>query len=189
MSFGFTSKVSVISNAIFDAARYRNERILFFAVAANDGANHKVMFPANHELVISIRATDGDGVFATLNPPTTDEEGIVYGTLGMDVPGVALNGDQGEIVAFKSGCSVATAIAAGTAALLLGYVNMMSGEERFQEVHDELRTRRGMLAMFKEISTRSMVTQFFYLAPFSDRFRGVPNDLCWARVMSTVLNT
>jgi hypothetical protein len=84
----------------------REDSILFFAAAANDGANKEEMFPANHDSVISIRAANSEGAFADFNPPRNPDEPVVYGTLGKDVPSAWLRGHSSE--ACKTGTSVAT---------------------------------------------------------------------------------
>jgi subtilisin family serine protease len=135
MSFGFSHEIHVngtplISNAISNALHARNQRILFFAAAANQGGNQPEMFPANHAQVISVRGCDDKGWLAPFNPPrgSTGIDGVM--TLGQDVPGAALSQDaargQGEVC--RSGTSVSTPIAAGIAALLLGYARLYEGE-------------------------------------------------------------
>lgn len=66
ISFGFDEEKyvddkPVISDAITDAHIKRNQRILFFAAAANYGGNRDEMFPARSKKVISIRGTDDLG--------------------------------------------------------------------------------------------------------------------------------
>ncbi|KAI9766109.1 MAG: hypothetical protein M1840_006816, partial [Geoglossum simile] len=170
MSFGFPEEVlvenePVISNAILQAVQKRNGSILFFAAAANFGANQKDMFPANHELVISIRGTNSQGIFQDFNPPPDRDGPAVFGMLGKDVPSAWLSTYEGEIC--KSGTSVATPIAAGIAAMILGYANICFGEQLLLKRNPlrKLRTRQGMLSMFSNMST-CMQEKCFYLSPF-----------------------
>ncbi|KAH0499592.1 hypothetical protein TgHK011_006773 [Trichoderma gracile] len=86
MSFGFADDHPCITRAIHEALSYRNGSILFFAAASNYGANENELFPARHESVFSIRATNSNGQFLDLNPPRSQHDGVVFGTLGLDVP-------------------------------------------------------------------------------------------------------
>lgn len=150
MSFGFSKEMPVISRAIRKALMDRDDAILFFAAAANSGANEEEIFPANHESVISIRGTNSQGFFLDFNPPRSPDETVVYGTLGAEVPSAWLRDHPGEM--YKSGTSVATPIAAGIAAIVLGYVAGKSRDTVNKLVEKRLRSRRGMLAIFKTMS-------------------------------------
>ncbi|KAI9766600.1 MAG: hypothetical protein M1840_006411 [Geoglossum simile] len=127
MLFGFSDEPevddeNVISNAIAQALAKRNQRILFFAAAANDGGNQIEMFPVRHPSVFSVRATDHQGTFLTLNPPPDFS--------GVDVPAAALSCQRtgpGEVC--KTGTSAATLIAAGITATVLGYARLRLEEE------------------------------------------------------------
>ena len=132
MSFGYDEEVlisgsPVISNAISEALRVRNQRILFFAAAANEGGNQMEMFPANHPHVIPIRGTDDKGWLQRFNPPPGYADFNCFMTLGQDVPGAGLSRDGGMEVC-KSGTSVSTPIAAGIAAMLLGYARLYEAD-------------------------------------------------------------
>lgn len=74
MSLGFDEEIHVngervITKAILEAVARTNNRILFFAVAANDSGNRKEMFPANDIHVFSIRGTDDRGWAERFNSP------------------------------------------------------------------------------------------------------------------------
>lgn len=186
MSFGFHREVMVrgepvISRAIRRAVLARTESILFFAAAANYGANEKTMFPANHDSVIPIRGTNSKGAFKDFNPPRDPDEAVVYGTLGEDVPSTWLHDYSDEVR--KSGTSVATPIAAGIAAMLLGYVNGRSDQDGYQLLQTKLRTRRGMLAMFREMAI-PMGNGCSYLNP-CDFFRN-EDFVCWANIVAAM---
>ncbi|KAH0538095.1 hypothetical protein FGG08_005307 [Glutinoglossum americanum] len=182
LSFGYAQEVLSISRAIRRAVNDRDDSILFFAAAANFGANEKEMFPARHESVISIRGTNTDGAFEDFNPPRNLDEGTVYGTLGLDVPSAWLR-DHPEVM-HKSGTSVATPIAAGMAAMLLGYVNGKSHKSTYQDVKRKLRTRRGMLAMFKSIAAPTMNEGYFYVAPWS--LAGISDEVRWDKIVAAM---
>ncbi|KAI9869217.1 MAG: hypothetical protein M1813_000005 [Trichoglossum hirsutum] len=172
MSFGFSEEPevddeNVISNAIAQALAKRNQRILFFAAAANDGGNQIEMFPARHPSVFSIRATDHQGTFLTLNPPP-DFSGVdVLGTLGGDVPAAALSCqriDSGEVC--KTGTSAATPIAAGIAATVLGYARLRLEEETKLDPNTVrlLCTERGMRLMLLQLSRKMGEKQYYLCA-------------------------
>ena len=169
MSFGFPEEPSVggrhpISSAIYNAVAKRDGKIIFFAAAANEGGNKREMFPAQHSEVISIRATDHQGIFQDFNPPLDFQTAPAFGTLGKDVPGAWLNTDDGEVC--KTGTSIATSIAAGTAATILGYVQLGLLSERFDNIDlvKKLWTRPGMISALMKFS-KEMDTKRFYLYP------------------------
>lgn len=175
MSFGYITDHKPISQAIHDAIK--DKPILFFAAAANLGANERELFPARHECVISIRGTNGNGQFQDFNPPRNSREGKVFGTLGLEVPSVALNNISEA--AFMTGTSVATAIAAGIAGMLLEYINGKSGTSAYHRVKNTLRTREGMLDMFEAMGTTPHDDGHVYVAPWS-LFRD-DDEPRWAR--------
>lgn len=169
MSFGFPEEPFVdgeraISNAIHGAIFHRSGQVLFFAAAANDGGNQREMFPARHDQVFSIRATDYHGAFQKFNPAADALETHIFGTLGKEVPGVWLSTHDQEV--YKTGTSIATPIAAGIAATILGYARLGISSKRFgKDAHIErLWTRRGMTLAFKNISC-PMDGRYFYLYP------------------------
>lgn len=169
MSFGFPEEPCVngrtlISNAIHHAIQNRDGQVLFFAAAANDGGNQREMFPARHDEVFSVRATDHQGTFQDFNPPPNFWEAPVFGTLGKEVPGAWLNTQNYEVC--KTGTSIATPIAAGTAATILGYVQLGLSSNRFDNVTrmKKLWTKRGMYSAFMKLS-RQMEEKCFYLYP------------------------
>ncbi|KAF4946043.1 hypothetical protein FGADI_11480 [Fusarium gaditjirri] len=113
MSFGFPATQPSISKAIRKAVNDHDDSIIFFAAAANSGLNESEMFPARHECVISIRATNSNGAFQDFNPPRSSHGGTVIGTLGLDVPASGLSHETGDV--YRKGTSVSTAVAAGMA--------------------------------------------------------------------------
>ena len=131
MSFGFPDKQPSISKAIFKAVSDHDDSIIFFAAAANSGLNEAEMFPARHECVISVRATNSNGAFQDFNPPRSSRE-MVLGTLGLDVPSSGLSHETGDV--YRKGTSVATAVAAGMAGMLLGFVQGNAGRNIYCDV-------------------------------------------------------
>ena len=164
MSFGYAEEQSCISRAIRRAIHERDNSILFLAAASNFGANDKEMFPARHHSVISVRGTNANGDFEDFNPSKGQNEQTAFGTLGLEVPGAWLSDFDGDV--YKSGCSVATAIAAGIVGMLLEYVNRKSDENGFQDVMKKIRTREGMEAMFRALASRTLKESYLYLTPW-----------------------
>ncbi|KAL7789840.1 hypothetical protein V8C37DRAFT_385885 [Trichoderma ceciliae] len=171
MSFGFQDEIPSISDTISKAEYNRRRQVLFFAAASNSGANRKEMFPASHDSVISIRETNSNGLFSDTNPPVDLNGPISFGTLGRDVPSAWLHKISGELN--KSGSSVATAVAAGIAAVVLQYANVGFSSPSYHMPNQVRRlwTRRGMLAMFAKLS-QNMGNRCFFISPsrfFSER--------------------
>lgn len=177
MSFGFADEQPCISDAIREAIYERKDSILFFAAASNYGANDREMFPARHDSVISIRGTNANGDFEDFNPPKSQDEVVVFGTLGLDVPSAWPNSDYDE---YKSGTSIATAIAAGIAGCLLGYINSHPPEKPFYNVKYRAWTRRGMLAVFRVLSSNTLKTGYLYLTAWD--LIGTSEDTRWAKL-------
>lgn len=171
MSFGFSDEVPLISKTINEIHLQRDSRILFFAAASNSGGNRKEMFPASHDSVISIRETNGNGAFSDTNPPVDPFGPAVFGTLGSQVRSAWLRNVDGELP--KSGSSVATAIAASIAAMVLNFTNLGFSNPEFMlpTRADRLWTRSGMLTMFARMS-QDMGNRCFFISPmkfFFDR--------------------
>ena len=166
MSFGFSDDKLSISKAIRSAVNNSNESVLFFAAAANSGANEKEMFPARHECVISMRGTNSNGQFQDFNPPRNPWERMVFGTLGLEVPAASLSNEATEEVS-RSGSSIATAVAAGMAGMLLGYVDSKTSKSTYHAVRNRLRTRKGMLAIFEALASPALGQEgCLYVAPW-----------------------
>ena len=157
MSFGYRQENPEIKKAILNGVVSRSEKILYFAAAANFGAREPEMFPARFAHVISLRGSNANGFFPDFNPPPREDEAIVYGTLGVDVPGASIRPDGKQEL--KSGSSIATAVAAGMAAVLLEYATWKKKEGGDSDILRKLRTRQGMLAMFRSLAVRSLHNQ------------------------------
>lgn len=182
MSFGYKEEQQCISGAIRKALQEREDSILLFAAASNSGANEKEMFPARHDSVISIRGTNSDGDFQDFNPPRNQNEESTVGTLGVDVPSAWLSDHDDEV--YKSGTSIAAAVAAGIAGTLLSYVDGKSKESTFQDVNKKLRTRHGMQAVFRALAKPTQKERCLYLAPW--RLMGQSDEVRWAILVAAL---
>ncbi|KAI1214234.1 subtilisin-like protein [Annulohypoxylon truncatum] len=183
MSLGFAKENQEISNAIYNAVRIRSGRILFFAAASNSGGNDVEWFPACHSSVISIRQTNAKGEFSDNNPPVNMDGPVVYGTLGQNVPSAWLSNVIGEIT--KSGTSVATAIAAGIAAMMLLFATIQRRHSTCSPLGvDKLRTQDGMVALFAKMS-QDMGNRTRFLSPLYFFKKGGNFQGCWRLMNET----
>ncbi|KAF2191249.1 subtilisin-like protein [Zopfia rhizophila CBS 207.26] len=191
MSFGSTTPSKVVIDAIKDAERKRDDAILFFAAAANDGANLGEMFPASFTSVISVRGTWEDGGFMSKynpDPQPSNQGTALFGTLADSVPCGAPYEDANTM----SGCSVATPILASTAAFFIEFANSqaqarnLSHQER--DVLGRLKTRAGMLHLFKRIaSQREAANNRLYVAPQLLFKAGLSEEDCLIHIRSSCL--
>lgn len=164
MSFGFQDEVPSVTRAITEAILERKGNIIFLAAASNSGGNRREMFPANLDSVISIRETNSRGAFSDTNPPVDPDGPAVFGTLGREVPSAWLSSVDGEVA--KSGSSVATAMAAGIAAMVLTFVSVGMVDQTVPlpaEVH-RVWTRRGMQAVLTRMS-QDMGNRSYFISP------------------------
>jgi hypothetical protein len=145
---------------------------LLFAAASNYAGNEDVQWPASHDRVICVHAADGLGNKYTRNV-TQEQPWKEFATLGCDVEAFVGPGQQ----ATKSGTSVASPVAAGLAALILGevltkraeYLSWIQGDLGQQEnAYDKkfyrLRTREGMSRVLMSMST--LRDGYNYLRPW-----------------------
>jgi len=147
----------VISNAISDALSHRNQNLLIFAAASNLGGSKHELFPAKHQTVFSIRGTNTKGKHEEFNPCLPElEEGEVFGTLGVEVP-ASNRGKLAPQYINRSGTSVATAVAAGIAAIVVGYINIHDAKESW----DNIRMFKGFQNLLYKLSTEPEVRKRF----------------------------
>lgn len=147
MSFGFPGYVQKIKNAMAYARYERNDAIVFWAAANNEGLNEGEMFPAilgESAGVISVHGTDRNGAFVRrFNPEALSTP--VFGTLGCDVysdwPGEELQRPM-------SGCSVATPIAVSIAVMVIDYATSQPAEFSAGDLR-LMRTRQGVFELFR----------------------------------------
>lgn len=163
LSFGFSAEIGCIKDAIRQAEIIKKDSIVFFAAAANEGANSKEMFPACLDSVISIRGTDVWGGFMSrLNPPPNriNPESCLFGTLGNEVPWDWPGKDSTKKM---SGCSIAAPVAAGIAALILQHT--ASCPELNGEKQRLIKSRRGVVQVFKAVA-EDQGNGRYYIAPW-----------------------
>ncbi|KAK8092843.1 hypothetical protein PG999_014430 [Apiospora kogelbergensis] len=183
MSFGFESDILEVSMAIREAELHKRGKILFFAAASNSGGNMREMFPARDDAVISIRQTNAHGSFLDTNPPVDPYGPAAFGTLGSSVPSAWLSNVDGEVA--KSGSSVATAIAAGIAAMMLDCAELgfAQPERKLPPEARRLWTRQGMLSLFAKMSVCTGNERCRFLTPLKLLTEGARSpDGIWAGI-------
>ncbi|KAI0904210.1 peptidase S8/S53 domain-containing protein [Ustulina deusta] len=155
MSFGIPHKrkkeCEAISDALEKVTKERDGSVLFFAAAGNSGIN-KENFPASHKDVISIYATNSDGAFLESNPSQREDGPKLLGTYGTDIPLTIMKEIQTPFpqADLSAGSSIATAIAAGVAAITLSYVAALPSLLNFKQSEAtcaKLHKRNGMEQM------------------------------------------
>jgi hypothetical protein len=116
LSFGTDHAVDIIE-MVFDEQAHK---VLFFAAASNCGGNEsKISWPAKHDSVIDIYASDGHGNSYRQNPNPRQNH------YNLSMLGTAVSGlwpktlQSNSPYKYKSGTSCATPIAAGVAANIL----------------------------------------------------------------------
>lgn len=156
MSFGFPAfdneAYGPISKAIDEVKMKRDGQIIFLASAGNSGVYEDETFPATHSSVISVRATNCLGEFTNTNPRRRSGDSEVFGAIGDDIP-PHLRGFYPEVS--LPGSSAATAVAAGTAVIMLAYVLILPQLLEIEIKYHKLKllwTTEGMRRMFMKMS-------------------------------------
>jgi subtilisin family serine protease len=172
LSFGFPQfheRLEPIKRAIRKA---RDNDVLLFAAAGNDGGNQGVFWPASLPDVIGINAADSYGNAAGFSP--TEGEGKRICTLGEAVPSCELDAKNNNEAVHRSGTSFATPIAVAIAAIVLGFMDGagdLGVPEDFESLKSRLRTRSGMESVLcntcvlqgKKRAEFSYITPWFFL--------------------------
>ncbi|KAI1742163.1 S8 family peptidase [Xylaria scruposa] len=160
MSFGMPherkKECKAISDAIDKVTKERDGSVLFFAAAGNSSIK-KENFPASHEDVISIYATNSDGAFLESNPSQPEDGPKLLGTYGTDIPSFIMGEIQTKFpeADLSAGSSIATAIAAGIAAMILSHAAALPSLLNFKPAETEcakLHTKNGMQQMLYVMS-------------------------------------
>jgi hypothetical protein len=177
MSFGFESDYQPVIEAIETA--YEKD-IVMLAAVSNDGNRpfDPIAFPSRHPCVICINSADGNGNKSLFNPQASNHQGKTHREDNFSILGQSVrscwpenvladdvdnrNKEQG---CFKvsSGSSVATAIAASVAALI-----MELGERK-----------RGLIAKHKKLKTYRGIQQVFTRMAGEDEAGGFKNIRPW----------
>ncbi|ETN39162.1 uncharacterized protein HMPREF1541_05385 [Cyphellophora europaea CBS 101466] len=136
----------VVSKKIYDKVG----DAIFFAAASNAGKHSGITFPASHREVFSIRAADfhGRDELVSFNPLYSLED-VNLSVLGLHV----LAPHRDHETSRRSGTSVATAVAAGIAALVFEFVRQseqtpMPEQPSIRHL-DKLKTKKGMIGVFR----------------------------------------
>ncbi|RSM09094.1 hypothetical protein CDV31_007861 [Fusarium ambrosium] len=167
MSFGFQREHREISEAIHEVASYK--RGVIFLASAGNSANEAEAFPARHPDVIPIYATNRHGTFLEFNSQRPTNGIDILGTYGDGIPSeITAEFDREYRGACQPGSSVATAVAASMAAMMLAYIatlpklfsspsNSKTVQRTLQGAHDS----RGMEALFRKMAPRSFDGRLF----------------------------
>lgn len=150
MSFGFPRGVIEIEHQITRATQ-REEGILLFAAASNDGRNSSRMYPARNRSVFAIHSTNSKGITSDFNPPPEHHQNLSI--LGEYIESAwPMNKKQGELecpTRRLSGTSFATPVAVCLAAFLLDYVPMLIPEH--EDFFHKIQSYEGMRNMMEAI--------------------------------------
>ncbi|KAI8630893.1 S8 family peptidase [Xylariaceae sp. FL1651] len=169
MSFGMPNErkkeCKAISDAISKVTKERDGSVLFFAAAGNSSIK-KENFPASHKDVISIYATNSDGAFLESNPSQPEDGPKLLGTYGTDIPSFIIKEIQTLFpeADLSAGSSIATAITAGVAAMMLSYAAALPSLLNFKPsemVCSKLHTRNGMQHMLYAMSVLKGYKHYF----------------------------
>ncbi|KAH7149101.1 hypothetical protein B0J13DRAFT_674322 [Dactylonectria estremocensis] len=181
---GEDEKVKRALDKVLNPQRGGSKKIVM-AAAANWGGNHAIAFPGCYEGVICIHSTDGHGNPSPSNP--TVRNGINFAVLGLSIEtSVKVKAKKCAIssatspaeprreVAYISGTSYATAIAAGIAANVLEFArHNPSLSEGEREV---LYSSWGMRLLFEEMGT--VRREHYYILPWK-MFDGRAKEDIW----------
>lgn len=146
MSFGFYGFNSKVNQAIADALRKENP-VLIFAAASNNGTRKEVTFPASVSGVICVNSANADGTPSDFNP--TFHPARNFSIIGENVKSSWINAAEKRM----SGTSVATPIAAAIAALVLEFVlQEVESDDILKELYPHLKRYDGMVEILSQMS-------------------------------------
>ncbi|KXH34121.1 pfs domain-containing protein [Colletotrichum simmondsii] len=195
MSFGWPQKnINGYDKLEKALGRARQDSVLLFAAASNDGAIRGLSFPARDDSVIAVHSTDTLGNPSKFTPTAKTFE-LNLATVGENIesawPVVQCNEEINECcVARKSGTSYATPIMAGIAAFLLQYAR-----ESFPENAANLKKQKVMREVLKRISEKSPHQQprggyhFVDLSLHTDNLFGKDKALIDATLIDILVHT
>lgn len=174
MSFAFNEEQKLIRDAI-DRARQGNKKVLFFAAASNYRLNERrpVGFPAIYKEVIRVNSSAPGDWKSDFSPKVED------GVPNFSIIGEHLNAaypqklNAGNYEKRKNGTSMATAIMAGVAGLVIEFSRLRKVEPNIKD-SSRLRTPDGMKAVFRLMLNQKYLTdrdKYLHVKPwelFSD---------------------
>lgn len=162
MSFGFPNNDQGIREAIEKVQKERQDNIIFLASAGNSSSDDE-SFPARHPAVISVYATNCNGVFLQSNAKSTSNSAAVLGTFGDDIPSSIQEEFSSTYPKIcEPGSSVATAIMAGISATMLIYATVLprlislqgKAASTTDNILQRLRTTKGMEAALDRLAPK-----------------------------------
>ncbi|PGG96608.1 hypothetical protein AJ80_09809 [Polytolypa hystricis UAMH7299] len=131
MSFGWPTQDVPGYETLKASIRDAYSKTLLFAAASNEGANRRRAFPARQREVICIHATDANGQPSRFNPSNLQDDNN-FATMGEAIesawPKLLCLESNDAYIAYRTGTSFATPIAAGIAAFLIQYGKENLGE-------------------------------------------------------------
>lgn len=151
----------VVSNVITHVLSQRSQKVLFFTAASNYGSATGDLFPAHQPNVTAIRATTAFGLHTSSNSSLPQGSETTFGTLGEAVPARSKGRTSSEIG--MSGASPATVIAAGLAAVVIGYVMVHDHDCSWDSIRTQVCFRRFLL---NNVESAAKQTRFFTLEKF-----------------------
>jgi hypothetical protein len=160
MSFGFPNWIENVDKALKLA---HSNDVLLFAAAANDGGNTLISkaWPARDPKVFCVHATDEFGSNWHKNPPRNSKVDN-WATLGVNV----LSGWTEDKMQAMTGTSIATPIAAGTAALFIDFARIPLVMGMDYEHLGHVRSFPGMRSLFKASSKKMTDHNYRYIKPW-----------------------
>ena len=152
MSFAFSTEQREIERAIKEAIGHHD--MLFFAAASNNKHYSKdpVGYPAQINEVIRVNSCTYKGVRSHFSPESDYKKDNAFSTIGEEIRS-AYSQQKGRTEAYKrlSGTSMATAVMAGSAALVIQFAKIRGMPERENGINimdEQLHSSRKMKAVF-----------------------------------------
>jgi hypothetical protein len=160
LSFGTDHAVDNIETVIDEQAH----KVLFFAAASNCGGNEsKISWPAKHDSVIDMYASDGHGNSYRQNPNPRQNH------YNLSVLGTAVSGlwpptlQSDSPYKYKSGTSCATPIAAGIAANVLTLMRRQAALDLSKVTEDRReQAARATERLMKKLRRPSVMRKIMY---------------------------
>jgi hypothetical protein len=167
LSLGFDKRLSCIDAALEEA---HGNGILVFAATSNNGAatSRHIAWPASMIKVFGINSAEFHGRTSSFNPPEDTDDGFSrYKFLGEGVRSAwPLHLDEGEEKTL-TGTSMATPIAAATAALFIEFIRQNAWDEEVALDAEIIETPVGMKAIFQLIGIAMSGGEYLkYITPW-----------------------